>query len=258
MGERIMPYMEVCYSGYDKLVHIPSNIHSVTLCGKIGLDYHVTGSQGVFHTIDECCSRCWELSVGKKEETKMEIKPKCRIKCILSCNLNCEYCINKSEEYRKKWKYIEVSVADDLDQISFKKYRSIVISGGEPLLFGDNNWELQGLLSRIRGKSLINTPIYLQTNGTLLTKEFVKNVDNYIDGIGISIHDWVTFLRLKTRFIDISKIKPIKLYIQDNTDNRRKYGAYELCHNFSVRWWEDGKFDENEEIFVINYKWLGE
>jgi hypothetical protein len=262
-GRKIMPYMELCYSD-DKWVHIPISpiepillVHSKTLCGKIGKDYHLSGSQGKFHTKDECCPICWELYTGRKKETENKFnfvkKTKCRIKVTLACNLKCEYCINKLEEYSKKW----IPLQDfngkifnlDGKEVDLKKYRTIIVSGGEPLLYP----KLVAILCCLRRKAAKDTPIYLQTNGIFLTKNFVKMVDGYIDGIGISVHSWNTFIHLRTRYVDIMKIKPIRLYIQNTETNKMIYDEMKLNWCFpDVRWWDDGKFDENEEIFVIN------
>jgi len=179
-------------------------------------------------------------------------KPKCRIKVTLACNLKCEYCINKSEEYSKKWKHLQDFNGKifhlDGQEVDFKKYRTVIVSGGEPLLYP----KLVALLSCLRRKTTKDTPIYLQTNGIFLTKNFVKMVDGYIDGIGISLHNWDTFMHLKTRYVDILKIKPIKLYIQDTPENQKLYESNKLyCDFIDIKWWNDGKFDDSEEIFVL-------
>lgn len=175
------------------------------------------------------------------------MKPKCRIKVTLGCNLKCSYCINKSEEYKKKWRYGKSIYDFGLDEY---EYRSIVISGGEPLTLGFP--VLRKRLGEIKILARNMPPIYLQTNGMLLSKEFVKEIDNYIDGIGISVHNWDTFFHLKTRFMDISKIKPIRLYVENTKENNDRYFCGDNERKFpDVRWWNDGDFDNSEEIFVL-------
>ena len=166
---------------------------------------------------------------------------KARLKVTLKCNKTCEYCINKSQEYRSKWTKISM-----VNEVMWGQYRSVVISGGEPLMH-DN---LDNILYLVRSST--DAPIYLQTNGMLLTKPFVKQIDNYIDGIGLSIHDVDEFKHLYTRFKDILRIKPIQLYIQDTIAHQYRFTVEDwVSDGFAIRTWSDGEFDETEEIFIL-------
>ena len=169
---------------------------------------------------------------------------KIRLKITLDCNKKCYYCINNNLEYKKKW--IEVDNTKDID---YHNATSIIISGGEPIMYVG----LEKLLRRIRVYTEI--PIYLQTNGILLTKYFVKKVDNYIDGIGISIHNAKEFLRYLTRYKDILKIKPIQLYIQDKKYIKDIIDWKRLeREGFTLRVWKKNEFDKNEKIYLLNRK----
>ena len=66
---------------------------------------------------------------------------KARLKVTLKCNKTCEYCINKSQEYRSKWTKISM-----VNEVMWKQYRSVVISGGEPLMQKTALYELLKLL----------------------------------------------------------------------------------------------------------------
>ena len=171
-------------------------------------------------------------------------KPKCRLKITNKCNLNCRYCINKSKEYVSKWIFI-----NSIDEIDFSRFRSIIISGGEPTMLSENF--LLYTLECIRKKAALETPIYLQTNGILLTKDFVKKADMLIDGIGLSIHDFDMFLHLLPRYLDINRIKPIRLYIQTLIKNNNFVYVNGLDEKFNIRWWNDGEFDSSENIFAF-------
>ena len=172
---------------------------------------------------------------------------KARLKITLECNRSCPYCINKSKEYRDKWITINSIHTPD-----WTKYSSIVVSGGEPTILHIN--ELHTILYALRRTTANkNTPIYLQTNGDLLTKSIVKELDNYIDGIGLSIHNLDEFRRLKTRFEDILRIKPIQLYVQDTmlSDHGDYFPSLFDKYDFNLRVWKDGEFDKDEDIFIL-------
>jgi len=167
---------------------------------------------------------------------------KARLKITLACNKKCTYCINKSEEYNIKWKRIS-----SLNQVNWDKYRSIIISGGEPTIFKD----LIPILDSLR--SVTKSPIYLQTNGFGLTKKLVRAVDDYIDGIGLSIHDIGEFKHYYTRYLDILKIKPIRLYVEKEMfdHNQPAIGYAALHKDFSFRVWSEGEFDSEEDIYLL-------
>lgn len=173
-------------------------------------------------------------------------KPKCRIKITLACNRNCPYCINKSKEYSDKWIRVK-----SISEIPLKDYRTVIVSGGEPTISN----MLYYYLCNIKAGAENNTPIYLQTNGYGLTKALIKQLDDLIDGIGLSVHDVVEFRRLYIRYEDIAKIKPIRLYIEDKMLEDVKNNAYfsEVFqrHIFSIKIWKDGQFDPTEHIYVL-------
>lgn len=170
------------------------------------------------------------------------MKPKARVKITLACNKNCKYCINKNKDYRDKWQEIK-----SVYEITWSNYRSVVVSGGEPTMSMDLINILRGI--RISTKA----PIYLQTNGTLLTKQLVKEIDNLIDGIGLSIHELHEFDHLYNRFLDILKIKPIRLYIEEEKFDEFLIAKWEK-DGFKIREWFDGEFDGNEKIFILKEK----
>ena len=171
------------------------------------------------------------------------MKPKARIKITLNCNKSCPYCINNNEQYRKKWTSIK-----NIYSVNWHDFRSIIVSGGEPTLYSD----LTCFVSLLRKLTLPDTTIYLQTNGYFLTKDLVKSIDDSIDGIGLSIHDLEEFNHLYSRFQDILRIKPIRLYInekmvREDSDLVKKWRQ----NGFGIRIWREDEFDELEHIFIL-------
>lgn len=171
------------------------------------------------------------------------MQPKARLKITLACDRNCPYCINKCKEYRQRWQEIT-----GLDQVKWNRYRSVIISGGEPT----TDMRLRDITRCLRLTSP-GTMIYLQTNGWNLTKALVKELDDSIDGIGLSIHDKDEFRHMAPRWIDISTVKPVKLYIGKKfyDDNLFDIAKLTCGGNFTVRVWKEGESDPAEEIFLL-------
>lgn len=172
----------------------------------------------------------------------IDSKPKARIKITLACDRACEYCINKCPEYRDRW--VKIS---DTSQVKWSDFRTIIISGGEPT----TDMRLRRIARDLRIFSNGTVPIYLQTNGWMLTKSLVKEMDDDIDGIGVSIHSIREFSHMIVRLADISRIKPIRLYVQDSKYHEAMDAVQQYGHRFSWRVWMDGEFDRTEKIFLL-------
>lgn len=57
-----MPYMQVCKSTSDKLIHIPNETNvSKTKCGLIATEHHRAGEGGRFYTWKQICEKCQKL-----------------------------------------------------------------------------------------------------------------------------------------------------------------------------------------------------
>lgn len=53
-----------------------------------------------------------------------------------------------------------------------------------------------------------------------------------------------------TRLLDISRVKPVRIYIQDKLISHPQWQD-KGKGDFDVRIWSDGEFDEKEQIFVL-------
>lgn len=171
------------------------------------------------------------------------MKPKARLKITLKCTRSCPYCINGCGEYRARWKKV-----GDIMEVEWVDYRSIVISGGEPTM----DIRLRDIARGLRIFTDGCVPIYLQTNGARLFKNLVKDMDGDIDGIGLSVHDWGEFDRMLTRWRDILRVKPVRLYVEGGMYDRHQLELDELEKGgFGLRVWRDGESDPDEHIFLL-------
>lgn len=177
----------------------------------------------------------------------MDQKPKARVKLTLKCNRVCPYCINKCKEYRARWKVIW----DPSAGVDWHQYRSIVISGGEPTM----SIGLRDLCRCLAIYTDGQVPVYLQTNGFRLTKHLVKDIDNEIDGIGLSVHDLDWFKHMLTRWRDILRVKPIRLYVEKDFHHaHRGFFGQLQDEGFTLRTWAEGESDPTEVIYLMDQK----
>lgn len=189
------------------------------------------------------------LSAEMEVKIKMK-KIKYRIKLTTRCNLSCSYCINKNSLYKERW-----NVISEFDDVTFSDCRSIIISGGEPTIL--ESFFLRNTLRAIKWRAGEEIPMYLQTNGTFLTKKLVKLLDDCIDGIGLSIHNKNSFCHLYTRYRDIKKIKPIRLYVSKDMNMKLQSDFLldrALRDGFSVKTWSNDEFDASEKILLYTGK----
>jgi len=175
------------------------------------------------------------------------MKPRARLKLTLACDKACRYCINHDEAYRKRWVTI-----DDVSTVDWTRYRTIVVSGGEPTL----DMNLRSTLRSLRILAGDRPTIYLQTNGANLTKQLVMDpeVNHSIDGIGLSVHDYDEFRHLLPRWLDIAKVKPIRLYVSSEMVSEldlilRVRGI--PTDLFQRRVWSDGVTDQSEDVYLM-------
>ncbi len=109
------------------------------------------------------------------------------LKVTRDCNLNCEYCHDRQPD-TGNMSFEQMALAIDRilsikDNTSFR----FIWHGGEPLLAGTEFFKkavaVQQYLKR-PGQELKN---YLQTNGTLLTKEVLKFLKEFLFIVGVSL-----------------------------------------------------------------------
>lgn len=97
------------------------------------------------------------------------------------CNLRCPYCCNKIPEVRAQFREAR------LDDIDWSRYRTVCISGGEPLLQPDR---ILAVAQRVPRDVLI----VLYTNGLLLDEEMGTRLWSYrVGAINVGLHIEATF-----------------------------------------------------------------
>lgn len=178
----------------------------------------------------------------------MSEKSRARLKLTLACDKACKYCINKDQDYQNRWVQIE-----DIQEVKWSDFRTIIISGGEPTM----DLRLRSVCRGLRIFAGEKPMIYLQTNGSGLTKQLIMDpdVDHSIDGIGLSVHNLAEFQHMLPRWLDIVKVKPIRLYFEEGTmedDVHEVLGFSGAEYLFQYRPWKAGCLDHSEQVFLLH------
>ena len=109
------------------------------------------------------------------------------IKPTDSCNLRCKYCYHSCEGYNKD--ILDLKTLEKFYNLCCKHYKkvNVIWHGGEPTCVGikyiQEALDLQKSIAKENGTVFTNS---MQTNGTLLTEEWVKLLKKYKLSLGIS------------------------------------------------------------------------
>ncbi len=131
------------------------------------------------------------------------------IKPTDGCNLRCKYCFHQDIGYSPK--IMEESTLLRFCEIAFPHYKSMTIvwHGGEPTFIGAKRFEEFLLIVEEQAKKHdINISQIMQTNGTLITQEFIDVIKKHNVGIGISYDGPVNnYTRGSTeRFLEVNEL----------------------------------------------------
>lgn len=132
-----------------------------------------------------------EFDVGFKQKVNLSLPLSIQIEITESCNLKCPFCYNNSGLVKKtnlpmeKWKRFL------LDLMELGGVFQCAFSGGEPLLYKNEIFELMDMLHND------HTGLMLITNGYYLDKCFIERIQNFnwywiqisIDSYNSTIHD---------------------------------------------------------------------
>ncbi len=175
-----------------------------------------------------------QLRAGTEDRSTIDTL---RVLVDWKCNLSCSYCCNDQERFRKD---IRPAKLDDID---FATYKTVCISGGEPLLFPDR---IYAVCQRVPRTALI----VLYTNGIFLTREMAARLWGFrIGAINVGLHIESTFDPIIRKVTEAAPNMNVRFHAQDC----HKYLA-DLYPNASFRFWKMDDCDrENEERVVLQW-----
>lgn len=109
------------------------------------------------------------------------------IKPTDGCNLRCKYCFHQDMGYSPS--ALEEATLERFCRITFPHYKSINIvwHGGEPTFVGSRQFErYTNIVEKFATEAGTHLTQIMQTNGTLLTDDFIRIIKEHHIGIGIS------------------------------------------------------------------------
>ena len=146
------------------------------------------------------------ISNKKKLKSESNLPVEVMIEIESRCNFNCKFCFNKSSFAKKGRNLKELptnyikKIIDNIDEIGIKVVR---FTGGEPLLRKD----IFELLKYAKSKKL---EVRLNTNGSLITRDIAKKMQNLVDNILIPIESCDNKIEEKITGHPKSLLKKIK------------------------------------------------
>jgi len=160
-----------------------------------------------------------------------------RILVAWECNLSCSYCCNENHRFRKD------IYGSFLEEIDFKKYSNVCISGGEPLMFMDR---IRQVCELSKDKFII-----LYTNGIYLDIEKAHQLELMgVNAINIGLHNPSSFVNIIERVIKNTantKMK-IRFHVWDKYENMNLPDKYPSC---DFKYWAMDDCDRDNEYRVI-------
>lgn len=158
-----------------------------------------------------------------------------RIIMFLECNFKCRYCCNEKTQFNQE--FVEIS----LDSIPWEKYKVACVSGGEPFF----NKEA---LYRTLGSIPERIPVYIYTNGILITIDDIMRISgNYnVVGFNIGIHgvnqpkfiipelDEIFSVRWQAQ--DINREKLLSMYPDRIREGNSKFWKMDDCYRRNEDW----------------------
>lgn|GEM_PF-1131344 len=152
------------------------------------------------------------------------------------CNLQCAFCTMNSGPDVSTDKDITINEIRHMLIPKLKEIapRKIVITGGEPLVREDIALILESFAQAFGRERVL-----LQTNGLILTKEFVKLIAPFISTIEISIENIFankTILGKMEQIFQCARDVGMELslsFVLDDESRRYLWEAIELCHKYN-------------------------
>jgi len=166
------------------------------------------------------------------------MKPSLRLILFTKCNLACSYCCNENPDVNSRF------IQKSLHEIDFYRYGAICLTGGEPFLNPSLVFEVLIWIP-------VETPVYIYTNGLLLTTEILRKLGSFenVKGLNIGLHH-VNQLNSITPLVD--KWFPVRYLIQDTRrDEFVKRNASRLTVNNTKTWILDQCDIPNEEWILL-------
>lgn len=153
------------------------------------------------------------------------------------CNLSCDYCCNEKERFRRQFKTVSIR------EIDWSRYRTVCISGGEPLLFPQ---KIEALCRAVPpGKFVV-----VYTNAFHLSPALAECLDLWgVRALTVGLHIPETFGSIITRTSEALAGRNITARFNVHEAYRERIGAF--YPGISFRFWAMDDCDRGNEERVV-------
>jgi molybdenum cofactor biosynthesis enzyme MoaA len=165
------------------------------------------------------------------------MKDTLRILVDWECNLNCPYCCNNIPRFREQIRPAE------LGDLVFSDYKTICISGGEPLLHMPK-------VLKVLNRCMKSNLVVLYTNGLLLSPVTAKLLDTAgVDAINVGLHVSLSFESLIKRIT--AATSGTALSVRFHAQDLYQKALTEAFPTTSFRFWKMDDCDRGNEDRVV-------
>jgi radical SAM protein with 4Fe4S-binding SPASM domain len=154
------------------------------------------------------------------------------IEVTMKCNKSCEFCFNKLSDQNNSNDLSTNQIKSLINKIHEAGVKTVRFTGGEPLLRKD----LFELMQYAHSKGL---NVWMNTNGTLITNENAKKINEYVSNILISFHSLEDKDIIKNSIEMIRDVKTIRCGTIATQMNIMKLEKFmEAVNEFNIDRWE--------------------
>lgn len=169
------------------------------------------------------------------------IKDTARVLVGWNCNLSCPYCCNRIPEVRERIRVV------GLDEIEWKKYRCVCITGGEPMLYGNRVIQICERARRAQVPLVV-----LYTNGLMMRSAYARELEALgVGAVNVGLHHSDP----QTLMLAIARVLVSTLETHLKVRFQLWEGAKDLARpwpGLDVRFWRmDDCERPNEDLFAL-------
>lgn len=168
-----------------------------------------------------------------------------RLVVTWSCNLACAYCCNRRPDVQERVRVVS------LGEIEWAEYRTICLTGGEPLAADP------GLLATLLLRAAQNgRRVVLYTNGMLLNRDLAHWLRSFgATHLNIGLHGWTSYLA-QVQAVEAAVRRTglhVRYHIQGSqVGNLRSLLESSGLGHVVLRTWEDGDCERaNEDLVAL-------
>lgn len=174
------------------------------------------------------------------------MKDTLRILVDWKCNLKCDYCCNEQQRFRDK--IVPLPIGQVVALMLHSSYKTICISGGEPLLFLDR-------VLRLARTALSDQTVVLYTNGIYLNASVAGLLAAVgVDAINVGLHIPQTFDRIIRGVRNACADLPMSVRFHAE-DRYRDQVLEDVYPGLQFRYWHRDDCERDNEDHVVVSDW---